>query len=450
MSTAVKELLEKRAKLVGDARAILERNKAAGTMPADDQAQYDRIFADANKITLEVEERNSFDSRQAQLEKAGQWDTQVAAHGTAIAPETPAVTTSAAPVMGHRGRIEKRAYSAAHSDAFYDYVTRRSNEDQYRSTVAKLLPQTVEYRDLLADTAGSGHDLLPPVEFIDQILIPRDRQVWIRKWATIRKLTKSTDGYLPTVETNPDDPDWTTEVVTVNNDNTGGNAAGGMTTGKRELKPNVLTKLVKCSIKELMVLPQIAGLIADRLGYKFGVAEEKAFMVGTGTNQPLGVFSTNGYAANIPAIAASDLAFANGLDGLQNAKFALPPPYWANAKWVFHPTIMMMVATIKDTLGRYIWQPNTIVGQPDMLLGFPAILDVWAPSTVTLGSFFGILGDFSYYHIADLVEQFSVQRLNELYAGTNEVGFIGREYCDGMPVMAEAFVRLQFEGTYVS
>ena len=43
-----------------------------------------------------------------------------------------------------------------------------------------------------------------------------------------------------------------------------------------------------------------------------------------------------------------------------------------------------------------------------------------------------------------------MQRLNELYAGTNEVGFIGREYCDGMPVMGEAFVKLQFESTYVS
>ena len=445
MSAQVKELLEKRAKLVNQAREILERNKAAGTLATDEKTQYDKIMGDAMTLTAEVEQRNSFAERQTQLEKAGQWDTQVAAHGTIPSP-----AAAAAEVRSARGRIEKRAYSAAHSDLFYDYVTRRATEDQYRAEMRKVLPQTVEYRDMLADTAGSGHDLIPPVEFIDQILIPRDRQVWIRKLATIRKLLKSTDGYLPTIETNPDDADWTTEVAAVNNDNTGPNAAGGMTTGKRELKPNVLTKLVKVSIKELMVLPQVAALVADRLGYKFGVAEEKGFMVGTGSGQPLGLFSTNGYAANIPAIQAANLAFANGLDGLQNAKFALPPPYWANARWLFHPTIMMMIATIKDTLGRYIWQPNTIVGQPDMLLGFPAQLDVWAPSTVTIGSFFGILGDFSYYHIADLVEPFSVQRLNELYAGTNEVGFIGREYVDGMPVLAEAFVRLQFSNNAVS
>ena len=96
----------------------------------------------------------------------------------------------------------------------------------------------------MADTAGSGHNLIPPVEFIDQILIPRDRRVWIRKLATVRRLLKSTDGYQPTIETNPDDADWTSEVATaVNDDGTGPNANGGLTTGKRELKPQHLDQV---------------------------------------------------------------------------------------------------------------------------------------------------------------------------------------------------------------
>jgi len=35
-----------------------------------------------------------------------------------------------------------------------------------------------------------------------------------------------------------------------------------------------------------------------------------------------------------------------------------------------------------------------------------------------------------------------VQRLNELYAATNQVGFIGRLESDGMPVLEEAFARV--------
>jgi HK97 family phage major capsid protein len=36
-----------------------------------------------------------------------------------------------------------------------------------------------------------------------------------------------------------------------------------------------------------------------------------------------------------------------------------------------------------------------------------------------------------------------VQRLNELYAETNQVGFIGRLETDGAPVLEEAFVRVK-------
>ena len=36
-----------------------------------------------------------------------------------------------------------------------------------------------------------------------------------------------------------------------------------------------------------------------------------------------------------------------------------------------------------------------------------------------------------------------IQRLVELYAGTNEVGFIGRRWVDGSPVLEEAFSRLK-------
>ena len=454
MAVELKELLEKRAKLVNQAREVLGRGEKDGRLSDTDKAQYDRIMTEAMTITQDVEARSSFLDRQRQLETATAWDRQVTAHGTVVDPAARTQTTVETRT-GRRNWIpEKRKVSATLSNHFEAYLHREIDEHEYRRCVQREVP--VEYRagnDILAGTGmggttGTGQDLLPPVEFIDQILIPRDRQVWMRRLATVRRLTTSVQGYQPVIETNPDNPDWTTEIASVTDDGVDGT---GMTTGSRELKPNVLTKLVRVSIKELMVLPQVSQLIADRLGYKFGVAEDSAFLSGNGSGQPLGVFSATTIGSQtIPSIAASNLTFANGLDGLQNAKFTLPPPYWANAKWIFHPLMMMGIANIKDTLGRYIWQPNTIVGQPDMLLGFPALLDVFAPSTYTLGSYFGVLGDFSYYHIADLVEPFSVQRLNELYAGTNEVGFIGREYTDGMPVMGEAFVKLQFEATYVS
>ena len=437
MATEVKELLEKRATLVNQAREVLGRGKESGKLSGDDQAQYDRIMGEAMTITQEVEARSSFIERQKKLDQTAAWETAVAGHG-AIPPPTVETAAGAATECRFYKNVdgfERRAANPKASALYERYIRGAHGGGKFPDQQAEL-----EYRSgIPADTAGSGHDLIPPVEFIDQILIPRDRQVWIRKWATIRRLTKSTDGYQPTIETNPDDADWTTEIANVNEDT-------GLTTGKRELKPNILTKLVKVSIKELMVLPQVAQLVADRLGYKFGVTEEKAFMTGDGSTEPLGIFTLTPSLGGI--LAAQDVSAGNTLAsitfaGLQKAKYTLAPPYWANAKWVFSATFMEQIATLADSLGRYLWQPNTIVGQPDMLLGFPIQLDVWAPSTIAAGAYAGCLGDFSYYHIADLVEPFSVQRLNELFAGNNQVGFLGREYCDGMPVMSEAFVRVQ-------
>ena len=66
----------------------------------------------------------------------------------------------------------------------------------------------------------------------------------------------------------------------------------------------------------------------------------------------------------------------------------------------------------------------------------------YMPSTFTSGLRVGCLCDLNAgYAIAEL-ESFGVQVLNELYAETNEVGYIARGECDGMPVLSEAFARV--------
>ena len=41
-----------------------------------------------------------------------------------------------------------------------------------------------------------------------------------------------------------------------------------------------------------------------------------------------------------------------------------------------------------------------------------------------------------------LLKNLEVQVLNELYAGSSEIGLIGRRWVDGMPVLEDAFARL--------
>lgn len=207
--------------------------------------------------------------------------------------------------------------------------------------------------------------------------------------------------------------------------------------GKRELIPTMLTKLVKVSMKLINRVPDVETLVANRLGYKFAISQEKAFLTGSGAGQPLGVFvASNDGIPTSRDMATDNLQTAFTADGLINCKYHLKSQYWRNARWIFHRTAVRNIAKLKDGEGQYIFDLAT-----NSLLGFPLHTSEYAPSTFAAGLYVGILGDFSKYWIADGMA-YSVQRLVELYARNNQVGLIGRMEADGMPVLAEAFARV--------
>ena len=57
-----------------------------------------------------------------------------------------------------------------------------------------------------------------------------------------------------------------------------------------------------------------------------------------------------------------------------------------------------------------------------------------------------LFGDFSYYWIADRKAR-TLKRLNELYAVTDQVGFIGTQRVDGKLILPEAVKTLKMKGT---
>lgn len=166
-------------------------------------------------------------------------------------------------------------------------------------------------------------------------------------------------------------------------------------------------------------------------------------MTGSGANQPLGVFTASADGISTGRDVSTDnTSTAFTADGLKNAKYTLKAGYWPRARWLFHRDAVKMLSKLKDSTNNYIWQNSVQMGQPDMLEGIPVFTSEYAPNTFTTGLYVGILGDFSYYHIVDALD-FGIQRLVELYAASNQTGFIGRLESDGMPVLEEAFVRVK-------
>ena len=73
-------------------------------------------------------------------------------------------------------------------------------------------------------------------------------------------------------------------------------------------------------------------------------------------------------------------------------------------------------------------------------MNLPILESEYAPNTYTAGLYAAVVGDFSYYWIVDALDM-AIQRLVELYALTNQVGFIGRRELDAAPVLAWSFLR---------
>jgi HK97 family phage major capsid protein len=123
----------------------------------------------------------------------------------------------------------------------------------------------------------------------------------------------------------------------------------------------------------------------------------------------------------------------------------LKPQYMASKsiQWLLHRTVLQSLMLEKaSTAGTYLFTPGLAVDMPNMILGVPYRLSENAPSTLTTGLYVALLGDFRWYWIANSME-FEVQVLNELYALNDYIGYIGRLWSDGMPVLEEAFSRLK-------
>ena len=264
-----------------------------------------------------------------------------------------------------------------------------------------------------------------------------DDAVFIRQKAKTFPVPAATSYGIPTMTADAADADWTTELATGSEDST-------MAFGKRALYPQKpIAKRIKISNELLQRFPGIEAFVRERLVYKFAITHEKAFMTGSGAGKPLGLFT----ASNSGISTGRDVSTGNTItyptfDGLTEAKYTLKGQYWNRADWMFHRDCLKVLAKIKDGDGQYIWRESVRAGEPDTLLGRPVHMSEYVPNTMTTGLYVGILGDFSYYWIADALDM-TIQRLVELYAETNQTGLIGRMSSDGMPVLEEAFVRIK-------
>ncbi|HRF46991.1 MAG TPA: phage major capsid protein [Anaerolineales bacterium] len=293
------------------------------------------------------------------------------------------------------------------------------------------------------DTAG-GY-LLAPMSFAQGLLKFVDDLVYIRQLATVEQITQAESlGYL-SLDADLADPEWTVELDTGPDDTV-------KPFGKRVLTPHPLAKQVKISNTLIRKSTKpIEQIVQQRLGYKLGVTQEKGFLVGDGAQKPLGLFSVDPNGAGIPT--TRDVTYTQTddktrSDSFIDAKYSLKAQYQMSksTRWLMHRDLVKTVRKLRDSNNQFMWQPglglsNDFGGAP-MLLDVPVLMSEYAPNTYTSGLYAALLGDISFYGIVDALSM-QLQVVRELYARTNQTGYIIRAESDGMPLLAEAFARLK-------
>lgn len=211
-----------------------------------------------------------------------------------------------------------------------------------------------------------------------------------------------------------------------------------MTYGQIEIPIHELACWIDVSLRLLEdAAVNVESEIATELAQEFALKEGSAFSNGNGVKKPLGIQQVagvpevvNGHATNISA------------DKLIALMYSLPAPYRNNGSWLMNSTTLAALMTLKDTQGRYLWQPSLQAGQPSTLLGRPVIEDPTMPDPAS-GTFPIEFGDFAkHYRIYDRVGM-SILRDPYTQATKGMVRFHARRRVGGGPILTEAVRKLK-------
>ncbi len=396
------ELRNKRNTLWEQTKNFLEDHRDEnGLVPASALEQYDKMTADVKALGDEIKRLEDQKAMDAQLSAATSAPVQMAP----AQKKTPANPTA----------------SAEYSKAFWDNM---------RGDVS------FDVRAALSVGENTEGGYTVPDEFHRQLIQALEENNIFRSLAHVIR-TNSGTRTIPIAADNGK-ASWVEE----------GNAIGesDLTFGVATLSAYKLACAIRVSNELLHDSAfDIAGHIANRFGVRFGNAEEDAFINGKGVSadptvtpsEPTGILTTLA-SPSVLTENASSISF----DDVYKLFYALRAPYRQKAKFLCNETALLQLMLLKDGNGQYIWKPGIEVGKPDTILGHQVYTSTYMPAIEGVaandaGKKVLLFGDFSYYWVADRTNR-TMRRLNELYAMTDQVGFVGTQRVDGKLILPEA------------
>jgi len=376
----LKQLREKRAKLVAEMRGIIE------TAEKDDR-------------DLTAEEQTAFDAAKVSKEDL---DKRI---GRLEAVETnEAALNAVVPAASRHANIQRPGGDPAAREfenvGEFMYAVRFRPSDQRLEFVdqnpAAIDPETGQLRaEFRMDNDTSGGFMVPP-QLRSTILRVRPQDALVRPRATVIPAGSPPDSsiIIPALDQSGTNP---------------ANIFGGMSFSWIEeggdkpetdadlkgvtLTPHEIAGHVTVTDKLLRNWQASSAFIEGIMREGVNAAEDYAFLRGTGVTQPLGALNA-GVTKWINRAVSNQVSYPDLVKMVAVLLMRGGTPVWSMSQ-----SVLPQIAQMVDPEGHYIWQANARDGFAGDLLGYPVRWNNRAPALGTKGDV--LLADWTYYLIKD-------------------------------------------------
>ena len=172
----------------------------------------------------------------------------------------------------------------------------------------------------------------------------------------------------------------------------------------------------------------LLGYLAMQAGRAVGNKFGTDLILGAGSGQPSGlIFSTSaspavtgGPASGVPGwLATGAPNYANLVD----MEYSIIAPYRQSRScyWIAADKTVGGIRKLTDNQGRPVWEPSTVLGAPDLLLGKPIVADPFMPQ-VGSAALSLAFGDFAQFFVR-LVGGVRFERSDDFQFGSDLVAF---------------------------
>lgn len=418
-----KELLEQRAKLVADMRALVANADAAKrSMTTEEDAKWNEMDADADRLKETIRKRQKLEDEERSLETPG----RAAGHAETVQNLTSEM----------RAKKEGEAFTA-----WVRYGTEGMTPEQKMTMAQKR--NFVNAGDIPAEFrqqgvgGGSIGGYTVPQGFSEEL------QKYLKQFGGVRQVARA----FPTPS--GQDIPWPSVDDTANK---GSLLEENQAATELDVAFSSITlkafKFTSGVVLVSMELLQdsffdINSMLRDLLGDRIGRITNDYFTTGTGSSQPQGVVT----AAGLGVAAASGQTSTIIYEDLVNMSHAIDPLYRPTASFMFNDDTLRSIKKIKDSNGRPLWQMysesgfGTNVAQ-DRILGYPyqinqSMADIGISGSPTAGNKSVLFGDFTRFIVRDVLDM-QLLRLTERYAEFGQVGFLAFARSDSRAINTAA------------